>query len=525
MDNQEIQEVRRVHGALIKNERLKLYKKPSTWILMGIIVGIMLLGIIITQSLSSTDGSPVATASWKEDYNSQLQKYTVALNGSPNQPTLKSKVECLTYLINNEISPSDWRTDAVTEYYNLKYGIAAQSDAGTSGKYNGYMENGTADTTGTAPSVSESTLDPAQTEQQMEQLMTVIENNDWKTYIHQRIDDLNSGAIASASDSEKQVDIEICNLYLDNNVTPVSNSSANNTDYTYGDSQSGDMWKSTMIQTIRGDKLCILRGEDAQGALLTQTQSKKYQKEIDVDFNRLKTDTKPIQSSSFLGLMESSVSSLGLLSIMLVVIASNSIANEFSTGTIKLLLITPHKRKKIFWAKAVLLVEVSAIAAAAAFLLSFLISGAYTGFSGIGSMQVISLFGKVMNVPYLIYILFLYLLSMLPVLTYGALALMMSAVTRKSGVSIAITLVLLYGGNIIMSLLVAFSKSKVLPGVKFLLFANTSLEKYLSSSSATAQIGVLDSTMTLGFSVVILFVYMACFLWIARDSFCRRDVK
>lgn len=521
MDNQEMQEVRRVHGALIKNERLKLYKKPSTWILMGIIVGFMLLGIVITQTFTSTNGS--IAASWKEDYNSQLQKYTVALNGNPNQPALKSKVECLTYLINHEISPSDWRTDAVTEYYNLKYGIAnaALSEAGSSGKYSGYMENGTADT---MPSVSESNLDPAKTEQQMKQLMTVIENNDWRTYIRQRIDDLQSGAVVSASKAEKEVDIEICNYYLDNDIMPVSNSSSNSAVYTYGQNQNNDMWKSNLIQTIRENKLCILRGEDAQGSLLTYTQSKKYQKEIDVDFDRLKTDTKPIQSNSFLGLMESSASSLGLLSIMLVVIASSSIANEFSTGTIKLLLITPHKRKKIFWAKTVLLVEVSAIAAAAAFLLSFLISGAYTGFSGIGSMQVVSLFGKILRIPYLLYVLFLYLLSMLPVLTYGALALMMSAVTRKSGVSIAITLVLLYGGNIIMSILAAFSSNKVLPGVKFLLFANTSLENYLSSSSA-AQMGVLDNTMTLGFSVVILLIYMACFLWIARDSFCRRDVK
>ena len=35
----------------------------------------------------------------------------------------------------------------------------------------------------------------------------------------------------------------------------------------------------------------------------------------------------------------------------------------------------------------------------------------------------------------------------------------------------------------------------------------------------------VDGTMTLGFSVVILLIYTVCFLWIARDSFCRRDIK
>lgn len=34
-----------------------------------------------------------------------------------------------------------------------------------------------------------------------------------------------------------------------------------------------------------------------------------------------------------------------------------------------------------------------------------------------------------------------------------------------------------------------------------------------------------DATMNLGFSVAVLLIYTVCFLWIGRDSFCRRDVK
>lgn len=35
----------------------------------------------------------------------------------------------------------------------------------------------------------------------------------------------------------------------------------------------------------------------------------------------------------------------------------------------------------------------------------------------------------------------------------------------------------------------------------------------------------IDPTMTLSFSVVVLLIYLVCFLWTARDSFCRRDIK
>ena len=73
-----------------------------------------------------------------------------------------------------------------------------------------------------------------------------------------------------------------------------------------------------------------------------------------------------------------------------------------------------------------------------------------------------------------------------------------------------------------------------LPGLKFLLFANTDLSYYLPSASDMAQqmsmgmnlqLAQYDTTMSLGFSVLILLVYLGCFLWIARDSFCRRDIK
>ena len=40
-----------------------------------------------------------------------------------------------------------------------------------------------------------------------------------------------------------------------------------------------------------------------------------------------------------------------------------------------------------------------------------------------------------------------------------------------------------------------------------------------------SSVRTVDPSMTLPFSVIVLLVYLVCFLWIARDSFCRRDVK
>lgn len=526
LDNQDVQKLRFVHGALRKNERLKLYKRASTWVLTGIIVGLILLGVILTRVSSSLIQSSNRTQEWQDTYNTQLEQYNIQLKNDPDQPAVKSNVERLTYLIEHQISPSDWRTDAAEEYYNLKYGLVTQSEPDLDNQKSGSSDNAANIET---PSVTDDSIDAVKAKQQMDKLWTILDQNDWRSYIQARIDGLESGAIASANESEKQVDIDIGNLYLDNNITPVSTSSSKTSLYTAAIASSNDSWKSTEVQNIRDCKLYLLRGENAQGSLLTHTQRNDYQNAIDVSVKRLKTNAQPIKSDSFLGLMESSTSSLNLFTIILVVLAGMNLASEYGTGTVKLLLITPHKRQKIFWSKTAVLLEVTLLALAVTFVLSFLISGALTGFKGIGDMQVISLFSQVLYMPYLVYILIKYLLLMLPVLTYGALALMFSVVTRKSAAAIAVSLILMYGGNVIMLILSVISSRMVIPGIKFLLFANTSLESYLPSASSSMTTGTIsqlvDNTMTLGFSVAVLLVYMACFLWIARDSFCRRDVK
>ena len=83
------------------------------------------------------------------------------------------------------------------------------------------------------------------------------------------------------------------------------------------------------------------------------------------------------------------------------------------------------------------------------------------------------------------YLLAIVCLSLLPVLAYGALALMMSAVTRKSGASIAVTLLLMFGSEIVMTLISAYTAyaGGAIPGIKFLFFANTSLGNYLPSAA------------------------------------------
>lgn len=219
-------------------------------------------------------------------------------------------------------------------------------------------------------------------------------------------------------------------------------------------------------------------------------------------------------------MMDVSTGSLELVSLLLMVLAGGIIATEFGTGTIKLLLITPHRRSKIFWSKALLLLEVILITSGAMFVMSFLVGGLLTGFADLAAMQVTPLFGTVVRIPYLLFILLKYLLFLLPVIAYSSLALMLSAVTRKSAVAIAVSILLMFGSEMVLSIVtvVGAAAGFTIPGLKFLLFSNTNLSAYFPSSMGGLSLtgglsSTIDGTMTLGFSVIILLLYTVCFLW------------
>lgn len=493
-------------GSLINNERVKLYKKPSTWILIGIIVGLTLLSLLLSELL---DGMSFYTYTWQDSYKSDLEYYVSELENDPENTDLQAQADIVRYHLTHDIPPTDWRTDAIAQYYSLTYRVNA----------NGMNSWAVSET-------DETIID-----QRIRTLESILDSGDWRGFVQLQIDDLQSGRTPSANDQEKQVDIDILTLYLDQDIVPSAQGDGR---FFYDDtqSQSADAWKNQAVQSVRANKLALIRGTDDNGNLLTNSQRAARQREIDVAMERLATNTPPVESDSFLGKLENTTSSLEMVSLLLIVLAGGIISTEFSSGTVKLLLITPHRRRSIFWAKAILLLEVSLITVASIFVLSFLISGAFTAFQGIGAMQVMTLFGQVVRFPYLLYIVLRCMLMTLPVFAYGALALMLSAVTRKSGVSIAVSLLLMFGSEIVMAMLAALSSQfGVIPGIKFLLFANTQLGNYLPTAYQMWTQGMsfspslVDPSMTLGFSVVILLIYTVCFLWIARDSFCRRDIK
>lgn len=272
---------------------------------------------------------------------------------------------------------------------------------------------------------------------QVEGYKKVLDNGNWKDFLRLRIEFIKSGYTDSSimdvpqTPQEQEVFIRVLQMQIDMDIEPVP------TTYSWLTKTSPNQWKVNKLSTLQKNELSLLRGEVINDMVgepqpLTSSAKAKLEKENKIILKELQTNTPPVDEDGFLGMLDSTTGNLNLIGVLLVVLAGGIIAGEFGSGTVKLLLITPHKRQKIFWAKAVLLLEITGLILAGMFVLSFLTSAAFNGFGGIGDMVVVSVFGNVVRLPFLLIIVLKYLLYMLPVLAYGGLALMLSAVTRKS---------------------------------------------------------------------------------------------
>lgn len=194
-----------------------------------------------------------------------------------------------------------------------------------------------------------------------------------------------------------------------------------------------------------------------------------------------------------------------LVLIFSAVIAAESVAGEFTGGTIKLLLIRPWSRVKILASKfiAVLLFLLAVTIAffGIGMLASYLLLG--TGAAG-SAPTAVEANGIWLSVVYVV----------VDGLIYTTIAFMVSAVFRSSMLGLTLTVILEFMGGVVTELV---SPGKYAIG-KYLLFFNMDLDQY--TASPLGKYGVTS----LGFSLTVLAVYFVVFLFIAAYVFRKRDV-
>ncbi|MGH4123244.1 MAG: ABC transporter permease [Clostridium sp.] len=236
-----------------------------------------------------------------------------------------------------------------------------------------------------------------------------------------------------------------------------------------------------------------------------------YKKNLQSNEYRLKHDIQPVQGNSLWGFVEGMGGIISLIALFAIVMGGKIVANEFSEGTIKLLLIRPSKRWKILLSKYIAVIGYTLLMLLVLFIVSFLLGGILFSFSGAGTPFLTSSSGKITEVNMIVHILELYGLKSINLIMMVTLAFMISTVFRNSSMATGVGVFLLTIGNVITLMLTKFNWSK------YILFANTDLNQYITGEP-------LVKGMTMKFSIIVLIVYFVIFNVISYIGFTKRDI-
>lgn len=243
---------------------------------------------------------------------------------------------------------------------------------------------------------------------------------------------------------------------------------------------------------------------------LDEGSRKLIEKDILIDKYALEHKLNITQENAWKTVMQS-VNLINLLAIFTVVVAADSVAGEFSAGTIKVLLIRPVRRWKILLSKYVGSMLFAVFGMVILFAAALLIGGLAWGFDGAGVPHLFVQDGVVHERSMFLQSWLMYgyeCISMVMIVTF---AFMISSAFRSSSMAIGISIGLMFMGSLIVQLLMRFD------WIKYFLFANLDLRMYLEDRP-------IIEGMTMGFSITMLLLYFAVFNSVAWLLFTKRDV-
>jgi ABC-2 type transport system permease protein len=244
----------------------------------------------------------------------------------------------------------------------------------------------------------------------------------------------------------------------------------------------------------------------------TDEQFKKMiTKDLTLVEYQLDNDIAPLDTTMW-GPISSLTGIVFLITLFVVIVAGDSLAGEFSTGTIKLLLIRPASRLKIMLSKYYALIIFGLFLLVVLFVSSFLINGALYGFSGWSQSYIsVDAAGMIQEESTLLHLWKEYFLGAVATVMYVTFAFMISAVFRSSAMAIGISIFAMFAGVSVTAIFQKYAWSK------YSLFANVDLSQHINGNPFRDE-------MTMGFSVSILIVYFVIFNVLSWAVFTRRDV-
>lgn len=208
-----------------------------------------------------------------------------------------------------------------------------------------------------------------------------------------------------------------------------------------------------------------------------------------------------------------SASLVSIIGLLIIVIAGNSVASEFSQGTIKFLLINPVKRWKILVSKYITVISIGYIMLAILYLFTILSAGVAMGFDKMDAQYIYYSDGAVQTMSGFLFVVKKYLFNSVSIVLMASLAFAISSLFKSAALSIGISVFSMMAGNTIVQVLVMLKQD----WARYLLFSNMNLATIVEGKP-------LFPHQTLSFSIIVLVLHMAVFLLTAWDGFTKKEV-
>ena len=484
-------------SSLVKNELIKIFKKKTIYITMGVIF--LLLIFMNCMFKYANNGNTINYYLYSENYIQSLKSELETLN--PDKPSdVTTYINILSDIQLSEImeqhKDAEWKLAIINER------IAPYISERNTYQY-GAEKN-------------EEQVEIIN--QEIDELLAKLDDNDWKYFAkedlaqaEQQIEELNrqkeqteDTAVIKNIDSQIQTaktEKEIAEYRLNKEI-PYGN------DYLNRAISNLQMANSNLASFENTDELTYQEKLEYNSYLEVQAES-RYILDTGNDINN---------SDSLKGILQSFYSQFGIFLIVVVVmIAGTIVSEEFNKGTIKLLLVKPYTRSKILMAKAITTLIMIIFVIIVTLLMEILIGGVIFGFDSLSEPAVAYNFNtntiQEMNI---FANLGLQTLTQLPmIILLATLAFAISTIFSNSTLAITISLLGYMSSSIINQLAIGYD----LQFLKYFVTMNWDLSMYLYGGLPYME------GMSMLLSILICVAYFLIMMIPTFIVFKKRNIK
>lgn len=466
--------------SLIKNEITKILKKKSIYIMLIVILAFM----ILTNVMYKYRGSSEMNGYYSESYIKMIQEdiKTLDLNNPEDvEEYISYKTDIDMYDLLKKYDKDSWQYEVI-----LNTGASYISEINTY----------------TYKNKDSKALEEVKKE--YNQFLERLNSGDWRKFVNE---ELEIAKQSKAAMEENEVDemlnlqIETLQMRLDYNI------------------EYGNNYKNQALSKYSENKALMMQYEKNNNK--TYDDKIAYQEakaNLEESIYVIKNDKDISNRTNTRGMLLDLFSENELFIIITVVLIAGAIVSEeFNKGTIKLLLVRPYSRRKILFAKFIVVILTVIFIMIAIGIMQFIVSGIFFGFESLkipaivynhntGALVEMSILQNVILTG----------LGKLPIyILIGTLAFALSTLFTNTAVAITISLLGYMGSSIVNQ----FAYYYKIAWLKYFVTPNWDLTQFFYGKLPITE------GLNIGFSIVICLIYFAIMMIPTFIVFKKKNIK